>query len=92
MIKQIFYCMRGGDNMISAKEAKEQSDKMLQADVDEEMTEVENQIKQAISVGELSVYIDTCISKPAKKLLERLGYKVERGIQYNDFYTFIDWS
>lgn len=78
--------------MISEKEAKEQSDKKLQADIDEKMIEIENQIKQAISVGELSICIDTCISKPAKKLLERLGYKVERGIQYNNFYTFIDWS
>lgn len=78
--------------MISAKEAKEQSDKTFQADIDEEMIEIENQIKQAISVGKLSVYIDTCISKSAKKLLERLGYKVERHIQYDDFTTFIDWS
>ena len=78
--------------MISAKEAKEQSDKTFQADIDEEMIEIENQIKQAISVGKLSIYIDTCISKSAKKLLERLGYKVERHIQYDDFTTFIDWS
>ncbi len=78
--------------MISAKEAKEQSDKTLQTGIDEEMIAIENQIKQAISAGKLSVYIDTCISKSAKELLERLGYKVERHIQYNDFTTFIDWS
>ena len=45
--------------MISAKEAKEQSDKTLQTDINGEMIEIENQIKQAISAGELSVYIDT---------------------------------
>lgn len=77
--------------MISAKEAKEQSNKIFQADIDEEINGIEKQIKQAINYGELFVYIDTPISNPAKEMLERLGYKVEIHSQYNEFYTFIDW-
>lgn len=77
--------------MISAKEAKEQTNKFFQANTDKELNEIEKQIKQAISYGEFFVYMDTRISNPTKEILEKLGYEVEKYKQNNEFYTIIDW-
>lgn len=76
--------------MISAKEAKEQSEKVFQADINEELEVIEKEIKRAISNGEFYTYIET-ISIPARETLEKAGYKVEVSDQYNEFSVFIDW-
>lgn len=76
--------------MISAKEAKEQSEKVFQADINVELEGIEREIKQAISNGEFYTYIETT-SIPAREVLEGAGYKVEVSNQYNEFSAFIDW-
>ena len=77
--------------MISAKEAREKSEQNKQNILNKEMAIIEEEINKAIVKGQDYTCIGSEISSRAKQILEQLGYKVERGRQYNESYTSIEW-
>jgi hypothetical protein len=79
-------------NMITAKEANQQTNERIENCRTIEFKTLENLINEAVASGKFSLSIDYCISGNAKKVLEQLGYKVERGSHYNDSYTSISWE
>lgn len=77
--------------MISAKEAKEQSEQNFRSKLNKEIEMIEQKILNATIQGQDCVCIGSAISAGAKQMLEQLGYKVECGQQYNESYTDIEW-
>ena len=77
--------------MISAKEARKQSEQNKQNILNKEMTIIEEEINNEISQGNNNVYIDGSISSDARQMLEQLGYDVKCGSQYNESYVNIEW-
>ena len=77
--------------MISAKEARKQSEQNKQNILTKEMAIIEEKINNEISQGNNNVYIDGSISLNARQMLEQLGYDVKCGSQYNESYTNIKW-
>ena len=77
--------------MISAKEARKQSEQNKQNILNKEMTIIEEEINNEISQGNNNVYIDGSVSLNARQMLEQLGYDVKCGSQYNESYTNIKW-
>ena len=77
--------------MISAKEARNQSEQNKQDILNKEMAIIEEEINKAIVKGQNYTYIGSAISSRAKQILEQLGYKVKYGRQYNESYTSIEW-
>ena len=77
--------------MISAKEARKQSEQNKQNILNKEMTIIEEEINNEISQGNNNVYINGSISSDARQMLEQLGYDVKCGSQYNESYTNIEW-
>lgn len=56
-----------------------------------ELTGIEQAIKVALFKDNRQAYVGGWISDEAKKELERLGYRVEKYVQYNDEETGIFW-
>ena len=77
--------------MISAKEARKQSEQNKQNILNKEMAIIEEKINNEISQGNNNVYIDGSVSLNARQMLEQLGYDVKCGSQYNESYTNIKW-
>ena len=77
--------------MISAKEARKQSEQNKQNILNKEMAIIEEKINNEISQGNNNVYIDGSISSDARQMLEQLGYDVKCGSQYNESYVNIEW-
>ena len=77
--------------MISAKEAKSQTELSRASEDETELLKIENEIKDAINRGVCSIHNDGCLSKPIKDELKKLGYKVYQGSQYNESYYSISW-
>lgn len=77
--------------MISAKEARKQSEQNKQDILNKEMTIIEGEINTEISRGNNNVYINGSISLNARQMLEQLGYDVKCGNQYNESYVNIKW-
>lgn len=77
--------------MISAKQARKQSEQYFQSELDKEIEMIEQKILYAITQGKNCVYIESAISTSTKQMLEQLGYKVKYGQQYNESYTNIEW-
>ena len=77
--------------MISAKEARKQSEQNKQGILNKEMEIIEEEINKAIVKGQDYTYIGSAISSKVKQILEQLGYKVKYGQQYNESYTSIEW-
>ena len=77
--------------MISAKEARKQSEQNKQNILNKEMAIIEEEINNEISQGNNNVYIDGSVSLNARQMLEQLGYDVKCGNQYNESYTNIKW-
>ena len=77
--------------MISAKEARKQSEQNKQNILNKEMAIIEEKINNEISQGNNNVYIDGSVSLNARQMLEQLGYDVKCGGQYNESYTNIKW-
>lgn len=78
--------------MISAKEARKQSDQNKQNILNKEIITIEKEMNNEISKGNNNVYIDGSISLNARQMLERLGYDVKCGSQYNESYVNIEWQ
>ena len=77
--------------MISAKEAREQTELSRASEYETELLNIENNIKNAMNKGLSDIHNDGCLSKPIANELERLGYKVHQGSQYNESYCSISW-
>ena len=77
--------------MISANQAREQSEHYFESKLDKEIEIIEQKILYATTQGKNCVYIEPGISTNAKQMLKQLGYKVEYGQQYNTSYTNIEW-
>ena len=77
--------------MISAKEARKQSEQNKQNILTKEMAIIEEEINKAIVKGQDYTCIGLEISSRAKQILEQLDYKVRYGRQYNDGYTSVEW-
>ena len=77
--------------MISAKEARKQSEQNKQNILNKEMATIEKEINNEISQGNNNVYINGSISSDVRQMLEQLGYDVKCGSQYNESYTNIKW-
>ena len=77
--------------MISAKEARKQSEQNKQDILNKEMAIIEEEINNEILQGNNNVYIDGSISSEAIQMLEQLGYNVKCGSQYNESYVNIEW-
>ena len=77
--------------MISAKEARKQSEQNKQNILNKEMAIIEEKINNEISQGNNNVYIDGSVSLNARQMLEQLGYNVKCGSQYNESYVNIEW-
>ena len=77
--------------MISAKEARKQSEQNKQNILTKEMAIIEKEINNEISQGNNNVYINGSISLNARQMLEQLGYDVKCGSQYNESYVNIEW-
>ena len=77
--------------MISAKQARKQSEQNKQNILNKEMAIIEEEINNEISQGNNNVYIDGSISSDVRQMLEQLGYDVKCGSQYNESYVNIKW-
>ena len=77
--------------MISAKEARQQSEQNKQDILNKETAIIEKEINNEISQGNNNIYINGSISSDARQMLEQLGYDVKCGSQYNESYVNIKW-
>lgn len=74
--------------MISAKEAKQWADRYASKELDR----INKIVSDAAQEGKYSVYEEGNLQESTKRELERLGYKVEAGSQFNDLYFMISWE
>ena len=77
--------------MITAKEAAEKAEYILRNALTTEFKDIERCIMEEVEDGRRSCSFDGSISKEARKELERLGYEVKTGSQYNKSYVIISW-
>lgn len=79
--------------MISAREAREETYKKIENNMENELILVEKKIKEAMNNGDktYSTCYDGVLSQETIARLRVLGYKVEYGSQYNESYYMISW-
>ena len=77
--------------MITAKEAAEKAEYILHNALTTELKDIERCIMEEVEEGRKSCSFDGSISKETREELERLGYKVKTGSQYNESYVIISW-
>ena len=78
--------------MISASDAKRRTQEQLNYMASIEVDNVMEQIEKAISNGKFVLYMDGSLSKHCRETLEKLGYKVGSGSQYNESYYTVSWE
>lgn len=81
--------MIGEQKMISAQEARIQT---LDNSSGKKISELENQINNAIKSGRFCITAEGVLEPTVKKQLENLGYKINCGNKYNEFYYSISWK
>ena len=81
--------------MISANQAREQSEHYFESKLDTEIEMIEQKIMHAVSCGNYYIKIEYSISENAEQVLNLLGYKVKDDALYNGYvmetYTIIKW-
>lgn len=77
--------------MLSAKEAARMTDEVLEKGFTDELQEIEKCIERKIAKGEYTYSYEGYISLRAKSELNKLGYEVKTGSQYNQGYVIINW-
>ena len=77
--------------MMLASEAARKSNEVIKRHETEELKKIDALIEKEVMSGRRYVSYDGTISKNARAELERLGYKVEVGSQYNEGYVMIEW-
>lgn len=78
--------------MRTAKEAREETNKILNECLTQEFFMIEKRIKHAIRNGEYSINQNGKLSAYAQSKLTQLGYEVKIGTQYNESYYAISWK
>ena len=78
--------------MLLATEAREQTKHIIQTHATEEIEQLEKWIAQHIKNGDYEFSFNGYISPTAKEELERCGYTVTVGSQYNQGYVNISWK
>lgn len=76
--------------MMTAKEAKEKA-QAVHLDLTGELSKVEKDIEEYISLGHLTITRWGNISTQMREYLEALGYTVQKGVSYNGPYYSISW-
>ena len=77
--------------MITAREAATRTIALIKNHEIDELKTIEERINRSIKKGERSCCYNGTISSVARQELERLGYRVEVGQQYNECYVIIRW-
>lgn len=77
--------------MIMASEAAERSMKVIYDHGTEELKRIEDGIEARIKMGEREYYYEGSISPIAKAEMERCGFVIKIGNQYNQSYVTIKW-
>lgn len=77
--------------MLSANEAAHKSQEVIIQHTTEELRRIDAGINKEISKGRRSYSYDGYISPEGKSELEKWGYKVTTGSQYNQGYVIISW-
>lgn len=79
--------------MISAREAREETNKKIDYVMADELIKIEEKIKNSINdgSGSYSTCYDGSLHHETITHLRSLGYKVEYGSQYNESYYMISW-
>lgn len=75
-----------------AHEANNMTKHVIDGRTTQQLEELAKQIKAAIADGKFSVNLDGSLDPEIRKKLEELGYKVEIGNQYNEWYCIISWK
>ena len=78
--------------MLSASEAKTQTQNNVNYDAAQKLKALDEQISNAIAKGGFSIRNDGILQSEIRKKLESLGYKIETGSQYNESYYRISWA
>ena len=78
--------------MLSAVEARRQSRQNFEEKNKVILDEIERNIQKAIIAGKFAVTSDGSPSQEVIDALRGLGYKVNVGSQYNQFYYTISWQ
>lgn len=77
--------------MISASEARKKTENNINNCITKELSEIMEQINEAIEDGKFSISNDEYLQSETKQRLEELGYKVKTGSQYNESYYSVSW-
>lgn len=75
-----------------AHEANNMTKHAIDGPTTQQLEELAKQIKAAIADGKFSINLDGSLDSEIRKKLEELGYKVEIGNQYNEWYCIISWK
>lgn len=75
-----------------AHEANNMTKHVIDGRTTQQLEELAKQIKAAIADGKFSINLDGSLDSEIRKKLEELGYKVEIGDQYNEWYCIISWK
>lgn len=78
--------------LMNAKEAREETNKILNECLTQEFFMIERRINNAIRNGEYSINQNGKLSAYAQSKLKQLGYEVKIGTQYNESYYTINWK
>ena len=78
--------------MILASDAKRRTQEQLSYMTSIEIDHIMEKIEEAISKGEFSISTNGSLSASCRQKLEKLGYKVDTGIQYNEAWYNVSWK
>ena len=78
--------------MLSASEARTKTQNNINDCAAKELAKLEEQISNAILEGKFSISNDGSLQLSTRQKLEKLGYKVTTGSQYNEPYYNISWQ
>ena len=83
------------DNCLTATEAREKTNKNRNDNISKQFENIFKFINEAVNEGEYCIYInnkDLFITPEIKKILQKLGYKVESSNQYKEIMYKISWE
>ena len=78
-------------NILTASKARKIAEETIQDHVTQELSSIDKKIMESCKNGKTRCSFSGSISSVTRKELERCGYKVETGSQYNESYVIITW-
>ena len=78
--------------LISASKANKKTNEIMDNRISKEFQEISEQINEPIQAGCFSITRGGCLHSTIREKLEKLGYKVSIGSQYNESYYSISWQ